>query len=119
MKLVYQTLGFVSLLLGTLGAFLPLLPTTCFVLLSAWCFARSSPLCYRWLTSNRLFGAIIVQWQQHRCIPNHIKWIAIVSMLVSAGFSILVIPQTSVQLILVLLVIVGVLGICNVKQCRV
>ncbi|MCW8885496.1 MAG: YbaN family protein [Motiliproteus sp.] len=117
MILIYRTVGVLSLALGTLGVFLPLLPTTCFVLLSAWCFARSSPRYYRWITENRLFGKIISQWQQRRCISNRIKWVAIASMSISVSYSIWLIEQPVVQLTLVLLLAVGIFSVQRIKQC--
>jgi hypothetical protein len=58
---------------GALGAFLPLLPTTPFVLLGAACFARSSPTLHRRLLANRVFGPYIAQWQRDRSVPGEAK----------------------------------------------
>lgn len=55
-KWIFIILGLSSVALGVLGMFLPLLPTTIFFILAAWCFARSSEKFYIWLHSNRLFG---------------------------------------------------------------
>jgi len=55
--------GFVLVGVGILGMFLPLLPTTIFLLLAAWCFARSSERFYRWVHYNRLFGKYIRDYQ--------------------------------------------------------
>jgi len=55
--------GFVLVAIGILGMFLPLLPTTVFLLLAAWCFARSSERFYRWVHYNRLFGKYIRDYQ--------------------------------------------------------
>ena len=55
--------GFVLVGIGVLGMFLPLLPTTVFLLLAAWCFARSSERFYRWVHYNRLFGKYIRDYQ--------------------------------------------------------
>ncbi|MCP4286236.1 MAG: DUF454 domain-containing protein [Gammaproteobacteria bacterium] len=52
--------GCLSLGFGVLGILLPLLPTTPFLLISAWCFARSSRRFYQWLTANPHFGAVIL-----------------------------------------------------------
>lgn len=49
--------------IGTIGIFIPLLPTTIFLILAAACFGRSSPAAYRWLTTNRLFGPVL--WDYH------------------------------------------------------
>jgi len=73
MRLAYLITGILSLILGFLGIFLPLLPTTPFILLSAYCFAKSSPRLYQWLISNKTFGPVILEWQQHRTLPRKIK----------------------------------------------
>ena len=54
-KFLFIALGLVSLGLGILGAFLPILPTVPFVLLSAWCFARGSRRLDRWLRATRIY----------------------------------------------------------------
>lgn len=74
--------GLVSLALGAAGAVLPLLPTTPFVLLAAFCFARSSRRLHDWLLRHRLFGPLIDAWQRERAIPQRAKLAAYVSMAV-------------------------------------
>ena len=73
---VLAAAGFGALALGTVGVFLPLLPTTPFVLLAAYCFARSSPRFYQMLLRHRQFGPIIRDWQDHRCIALRTKVVA-------------------------------------------
>ncbi|WP_455222443.1 YbaN family protein [Kaarinaea lacus] len=89
MRLVYIATGFLSLILGFLGIFLPLLPTTPFILLSAYCFAKSSPRLYQWLANNKTFGPLIQEWQQHRTISPRIKKRAIT--LIIATFAVTII----------------------------
>lgn len=57
-------LGWLSIALGVVGIFLPLLPTTPFILLAAWCFSRSSPLFHDWLISHPKLGPIVTTWHQ-------------------------------------------------------
>ena len=62
-------LGVLCTVLGAVGAFLPILPTTPFLLLAAACFVRSSPAFHRRLLANRVFGPSIAQWQHDRTVP--------------------------------------------------
>lgn len=73
-------LGTVFVALGILGAFLPVLPTTPFLLLAAACYARASTRFYNALLNNRAFGPLILEWQQHRSIPYRTKLVAIAMM---------------------------------------
>jgi uncharacterized membrane protein YbaN (DUF454 family) len=74
--------------LGILGAFLPVLPTTPFMLLAAACFARASTRFYNWLLNNRAFGPTIREWRRYRAIPYRTKWTAIALMAVTLAASI-------------------------------
>lgn len=119
MKLLYKAAGFVSLGLGTLGVFLPLLPTTCFVLLSAWCFAKSSPQLHARLISNKLFGTIIRQWECQRCIPVKAKCIAISSMLLVGGYSFVTANSLTFKLILVSTIAISIFIVKSIKSCKI
>lgn len=66
-------LGLLFMALGTVGAFLPVLPTTPFLLLALACFQRSSPTFYRRLLRNRLFGSYVTQWEHDRTVPREAK----------------------------------------------
>lgn len=61
--------GFLALTVGTVGIFLPILPTTPFVLLAAVCFAKASPRFHQWLLQHRSFGPIVQSWQERRAVP--------------------------------------------------
>ena len=79
--------GILSLLLGIIGAFLPLLPTVPLVLLAAFCFARSSEPLHQWLIKHRYFGPIIENFQSGKGIPKRIKYRAIALLWLSMGVS--------------------------------
>ena len=85
----WTLLGSFFVMLGAAGAVLPLLPTTPFILVAAWCFARSSPRMHRWLLESALFGSIVRNWEQNRCVPLRAKITALVMMLGVGGSSIL------------------------------
>lgn len=80
--------GTLSLVLGVIGIFTPVLPTTPFVLLAAACYARGSERVFRWLLGHRTFGPLVADWHRYRSIPRRIKWIALAMMATSLGVSI-------------------------------
>lgn len=65
--------GVVFTALALLGILLPVLPTTPFLLLAAWCFARSSARLYRWLHENRLFGEYLRRYRNGEGLPLPVK----------------------------------------------
>ncbi|NDV46156.1 DUF454 domain-containing protein [Paludibacter sp. 221] len=73
MKVLYVVIGIISLILGVLGIFLPILPTTPFLLLSAAVFARSSDKLYNWLLNHRVLGEYIRSFREEKAIPLRIK----------------------------------------------
>lgn len=73
MKTLLVILGTVSLVLGLVGIFVPLLPTTPFLLLTAALWVRSSPRLYAWLLSHRRLGPYIRQFRENRAIPLRAK----------------------------------------------
>ncbi len=87
---VFLGLGLTALLLAGLGIFLPLLPTTPFVLLAAACFARGSKRMHDWLLAQRIAGPIIRAWRLHRSMPPGVKPWAFLLIGLSFGISMLV-----------------------------
>ncbi|MDR1666313.1 MAG: YbaN family protein [Bacteroidales bacterium] len=73
MKSLFVFFGLLSLALGMVGIFLPLLPTTPFLLLSAFLFARSSQRLHSWLLHHKIFGKYIRDFLQEKAIPLRIK----------------------------------------------
>ncbi|MBU2971769.1 YbaN family protein [Pseudoalteromonas sp. C2R02] len=84
--------GLLSLLLGIVGVFLPLLPTTPFVLLSAYCFSKSSKRLHLWLLNHKLFGSLISDWEKHGVIRTKTKCIATASMLILVSYPLFFLP---------------------------
>lgn len=88
MKSLMAFFGVVSLALGVAGIFLPLLPTTPFLLLSAWLFVRSSPRLYDWLMSHPRLGEYIRNFREERAIPLRVKVISVSLIWLTIGFCI-------------------------------
>ena len=86
MNNVLVALGGVFLALGVLGIFLPVLPTTPFLLLTAALWVRSSPRLYQWLLSRKYLGAYIRNFRENRAIPLHAKIVSLVLMWTSMLF---------------------------------
>jgi len=83
MKIFWLGFGWVCVGLGALGAFLPLLPTVPFLLLAAFCFARSSERIHTWLIEHPRFGPPIADWRRSGAIRRRVKWLATASIIVS------------------------------------
>jgi len=88
-RLAFAALGTLFLLIGIVGVFLPVLPTTPFLLLATACYARSSRRFYNWLMNHPTFGPLIIEWRRYRSIPWKIKLAAVATMLLTFGSSIL------------------------------
>ena len=85
MRVVYLIVGLLCVGLGAVGAFLPVLPTTPFMILAAAMFAKSSVRLERWLLDHKRFGPPLRAWREHRVIPLRVKLLSWGSMLASLG----------------------------------
>ena len=77
MRIIFLFLGILSLVLGIVGVFLPVLPTTPFLLLSATLFLRSSQKLYDWLLSHPYLGEYIRNFKEHKAIPLRVKVVSV------------------------------------------
>jgi len=82
------TLGWTFVGLGVLGIFLPLMPTTIFLILAAWCFWRSSPKFYQWLIEHPKLGHYVLHYLRGDGIPKRAKYLAIGMITVTMGSSV-------------------------------
>lgn len=98
--------GTIALLLGIAGIFLPVLPTTPFILLAAACYARASERFYGKLVAHPSFGPLIIEWQRYHSIPLRVKRVAIGTMSLSISVSIWLV--SSKPWLQALLVVIGV-----------
>lgn len=77
MKTLYIILGSISLVLGIIGIFLPLLPTTPFLLLTAAAYFKGSPRLYEWLLNHKYLGPYIRNFRENKAIPLRAKIISV------------------------------------------
>jgi uncharacterized membrane protein YbaN (DUF454 family) len=103
------TAGTICLALGAVGIFLPILPTTPFLLLAAACYLRSSERMHEWLLKNRWFGEYIKNYQAGRGIPLKTKIIAITFLWLAIVYStIFVVNEILIAQIVLLTIAAGV-----------
>lgn len=85
---IYLGAGYGCLALGVVGIFLPVLPTTPFILLAAWCFSRGSKRLHEWLLNHKRFGPMVRDWEESRVIRMRAKVLA----------TVMIVPLTSYML---------------------
>ncbi len=107
-KLLFIAAGHISLFLGIIGIFVPLLPTTPFLLLAAACFFRGSDPLYQWITHHRLFGNYIKQYYQYRAVSKATKILALVLLWTTIGYSAAFVVPTAWLRLLILAIGIGV-----------
>jgi len=106
-KGLFIFLGILSLVIGIIGAFLPVLPTTPFILLAAFLFARSSETLYNKLANNKYFGETVVNFRENKIISKKTKAISLISMWIFIIFSIYIIPLIIIKLLVFVLGLIG------------
>ena len=99
-------LGWLFLVLGIIGIPLPLLPTTPFLLLSAFFFSRSSPRLHRWLRNHPLLGKTIRDWEEHKRISLQAKITATIAIIILFALSLLL-GKLHIALKVMLILIAG------------
>ncbi|MCK9279546.1 MAG: YbaN family protein [Melioribacteraceae bacterium] len=100
--------GWIFVALGVIGIFLPIMPTTIFLILAAGCFARSSEKFYSWMINHKKFGPLIKNYLENRGMPRRAKIIAIAMLNVSIGSSILFFTDSLYVKIILLGIALGV-----------
>lgn len=84
-RTLFAAAGAASLFLGALGLFLPVLPTTPFVLLAAFCFSKADTRLHGWLLANPVFGPIVRDWEERGAVKTSAKVTATVLMALLAA----------------------------------
>jgi uncharacterized membrane protein YbaN (DUF454 family) len=87
-RFFWVSVGLLAVALGVVGAVLPLLPTTPFLLLAAFCFARSSPRLQAWIEDHHIFGPMILNWRRYGSIDRRAKRLAVLFMAAAFALSI-------------------------------
>ena len=116
-KTLFMSLGFLFIILAVLGVFLPLLPTTPFIILAAFLFSKSSDRWHQWLLSNRVFGPILYNWENSRCIPYFAKMLSFSMIAIFGAISVLSMSAVWLQVVTVLLIGYGYYFIANIQTC--
>ena len=101
---LWKVTGVFCVGLAILGAILPILPTTVFLIMATACFAKSSPRMQHKLLTNKMFGPLIHEWQQHRSMPRKAKRIALLTLMLSVVWSAYLLQDIMLTLLVILLV---------------
>ena len=116
---LYKPLGFIFLGLAILGAFLPVLPSTPFILLAAWFFSKSSEKWHRWLLESELFGPMIKNWEANQCINARTKIFAIMAMAFAGTTTVVfVLEDYRIRIFTILMLMTGTITILMIKTCQ-
>jgi|TARA_A100001391_G_scaffold201457_1_gene188512 uncharacterized membrane protein YbaN (DUF454 family) len=102
---LYLALGWLSVGLGIVGAFLPILPTTPFMLLAAWLFSKGSPRLHAWIYNHPHFGPSIRHWNEHGVIHRRAKIMAMSAFVVVIAASLIFVENRWVVMIQLLVAI--------------
>ena len=111
------SLGWLSVILGAIGALLPVIPTTPFLILALACFSKSSPRFHRMLLNNKWVGPSLTEWEQNKTISRQIKFRAMVLVVISFTISIIILSgRTGLQLMLVVLGLIALGVVYQLKE---
>jgi uncharacterized membrane protein YbaN (DUF454 family) len=89
-----QLVAGLSVLLGVIGIFVPVMPTVPFLIVAAWAASRSSPRLHQWLVTHPRFGRQLREWNEHGIVPRKAKWFTTLMMAMSAISMLFVAPQS-------------------------
>jgi len=109
-------LGTFFLIISFIGIFIPILPTTPFLLLAAACYAKGSKKFYNWLINNKWFGEYIKNYRERKGIPFSVKIISITILWITIAFSIfIIVSNLLIQIILISIAIAVTIHILTIK----
>lgn len=116
MKYIYLIIGHLSLILGIIGIFLPVLPTTPFLILSAFMYSKSSPKLHSYLLNHKLIGPPLKDWEENRVISIKAKIIATIAIVAVIYFKILNLKVNLILKSLVIIILTTVLIYINTRK---
>ncbi len=119
-KILLISAGTVSVAMGIIGVFVPILPTTPFLLFSAWCYAKSSEKFYNKLMDNKILGGYIKNYRDKKAMPRRVKILTIsllwISILYSAIFAVSNIWLSLLLVIIAVLVSLHLISLRTIKD---
>lgn len=107
-NILFIVAGILSVVVGTIGAFVPLLPTVPFLLLAAYFFAKSSPRLYTWLHTNRWFGKTLTDYREGKGVPVKVKVYSVVLLWLVVGYSLVNMIESTAGKVIMFVVGIGV-----------
>lgn len=115
-KTIYIFFGTLSLVLGVIGIFVPVLPTTPLLLLASVCYLRSSKTMYNWIINNKMLGKYIYSYMNYKAIPKTTKTGAIIFLWLTLSISILLMQSMYIKIFLVLVGIAVTWHVTTIKN---
>jgi len=100
--------GSICVIIGVIGIFVPILPTTPFLLLAAACYIRSSEKFYNWLLHNRFFGTYIRNYIEGRGMPTRVKIFTIILLWIAIGVSVCIAAPNLIVKVVLIIIAIGV-----------
>ena len=88
-KILWILLGSFFVMIGAIGAVVPGLPTTLFLILAAACYIRSSQKLYDWLIENKTFGPYLKDYREGKGMPKNAKILAVSMIIIFAGYAVI------------------------------
>lgn len=114
-KVLYIILGSLCLVLGSVGIFLPILPTTPFLLLSAYFYVRSSEKLYNWLINHKIFGRYIYNYVTYKAVPKKAKLTAILMIIITVPIAVVLIDNIYTYIIIPIIALIVCIYILKLK----
>jgi uncharacterized protein len=105
LRVAYLGLGWLCVVSGAIGVVLPGWPTTIWIILATYFFARSSPRFYNWLMNHRVFGPLVRDWRDGKGMTARAKRMAVGTIVVTIGISIAVVPYAWLRVLLVVVAV--------------